>query len=103
MCELKWEQNDLDVLIKDNNEATVISLLELREPTNKFINIALEDANGINFGTFTLNSSVGLESLEKVFKCVNFQCEILKQEKIKGYKPKFKIAKYNTETKQYEA
>lgn len=102
MNELRWEQYDLDVLVKKDNEATIIFLSELENPTDKFINIVLEDVNGVNFGTFTLNSGVSLKTLEKAFECINLQCEILKQEKIKGYKSKFKIAKYNTETKEYE-
>ena len=101
MNELKWEQYDLDVLVRDDNKPTTI-VLELEKPTLDMISIVLEDNDGYAYGHFVLDSSVKLETLYKALECINLRCEILKQEKINGYIPKYKIAKYNTETNKYE-
>jgi len=93
MEDLKWEQYDLDVLVKENNEPTIVNILSLddKEISNKFIKIELRDSNNILYGKLELSELVDIETLGKVLLALNTECEIRKQNQINEYIPKEKI------------
>ena len=78
MREIEWEQRDLDVLVKENNESTIVWLNELDKPSDSVINIELRDGGDKVYGKLELNSAVNLELVKKAITLLKYECEIKK-------------------------